>query len=217
MHHETLIQTLSEELQRRHGCHTVILYGSRARGDESSDSDYDLAGFRIGDSVFRDARIWDDAFVDLFIYPESHLSQPPPELLKLRDGIVLTEKDGTGRRLLAKLENMFVAGPPRLPPDEVQARRIWARKMLERAKRGDTEGDYRRLWLLTALLEDYFSIRGLWYLGPKTSIQWLRRHDVSTYEALAGALKPGASIESIAVAVAAVVGVETLQGESPCT
>jgi len=46
MHHETLIQTLSEELQRRHGCHAVILYGSRARGDETSDSDYDLAGFR---------------------------------------------------------------------------------------------------------------------------------------------------------------------------
>jgi hypothetical protein len=213
MHHETLIQTLSEELQRRHGCHTVILYGSRARGDESSESDYDLAGFRIGNNIVRDARILDDAFVDMFIYPESYLSQPPPELLKLRDGIVLTEKDGAGRRLLANLVKLFVAGPPRLPADEVQARRIWAQKMLERAKRGDTEGDYRRLWLLTALLEDYFSIRGLWYLGPKTSLQWLRCHDVMTFDALAVALKPGASIDSIAMAVAAVVSDGTLQGE----
>jgi predicted nucleotidyltransferase len=42
-------QTLAEIVQTLtvdHGCHAVILYGSRARGDFQSTSDWDVAGIR---------------------------------------------------------------------------------------------------------------------------------------------------------------------------
>ena len=39
---------------------------------------------------------------------------------------------------------------------------------------GDLEGNFRRVWLLYALLEDYFALRGMWYEGPKAALKWLR-------------------------------------------
>jgi len=35
--------------------------------------------------------------------------------------------------------------------------------MALRMRRSDIEGNFRRAWLLTALLEDYFRLRGMWY------------------------------------------------------
>jgi len=74
-----------------------------------------------------------------------------------------------------------------------------------RMRRGDIEGDFRRAWLLTALLEDYFSIRGMWYQGPRKSFQWLRQHDAPMYRAFEEALKPGASFDAIDEVVALAV------------
>ena len=120
-----IIDALRAELQEKHHCHTVILYGSRAIGAASAGSDYDLAGFAAVGTTRREARIWMSAFVDLFIYPESYLTEPV-DVLKLLGGVVLTERDGLGTALLARLEEQFAAGPEKLPPDELEARRVWA-------------------------------------------------------------------------------------------
>lgn len=81
--------------------------------------------------------------------------------------------------------------------------------MLDRAKRGDIEGHFRRAWLLNALLEDYFALRGLWYEGPKRSFEWLRDHDPETASLFAKALKPGARLAQIAKLATAVSAVPT--------
>jgi hypothetical protein len=198
------IRLLGEEL-RQLGCHTVILYGSRARGDAAAGSDYDVAGFRAAEETIRDTRPWADGSRDVFLYPESMLAEATPELLKLRDGVVLLERDGGGQLLLQLLDTLYQAGPQPLPASEIEARKVWAEKMLERAIRGDAEGDYRRVWLLTALLEDYFALRGLWYLGPKTSFTWLRQNDPEALAALTSAWRPAASVDVIRAAVKAVV------------
>jgi predicted nucleotidyltransferase len=43
-------------MQALYGCHTVILYGSRARGDATAESDYDVLGVRDSGEAIRDAR-----------------------------------------------------------------------------------------------------------------------------------------------------------------
>jgi predicted nucleotidyltransferase len=44
---------LIEDLRRAHGVHTLILYGSHARGDATSASDIDVAGFADVDPHIR--------------------------------------------------------------------------------------------------------------------------------------------------------------------
>jgi predicted nucleotidyltransferase len=194
---DPLLGRFVEMLRRDHGCHTVILYGSRARGDAVPESDYDLLGVREGGESRRDARWVEGVYLDAFVHPESKIEQAGADLLHVRGGVVLCERDAIGARLLARLSAVHAAGPPPLPVDEAAARRVWAQKMVTRVRRGDLEGHYRRAWLLTALLEDYFLLRGLWYSGPKSSLAWLEAHAPETHAAFVAALQPGATLEAI--------------------
>jgi hypothetical protein len=202
------IAEIAAELRTRHGCHTAILYGSHARGDAGPASDYDAAGFAPITTVMRDARRWRGLWLDLFIYPEGMLLEPDIQLLKLRGGRVLFERDDEGSACLQRVERLFESGPEPLAADEAAARRAWAWKMLERAARGDPEGHYRRAWLLTALLEDYFLLRGNWYQGPKQSLEWLSRHDVEAFAAAEAALLPDAPLGVLRAWVEAAVGAD---------
>ena len=69
--------------------------------------------------------------------------------------------------------------------------------MLDRLRAGDAEGNYRRVWLLTALLEDYFVFRNRWYEGPKAAFNWLRRHRPDVCAKFASALEPDADLSAI--------------------
>lgn len=202
------LDDLCAELRERHGCHTAVLYGSWARGDAGPDSDCDIAGFGARACVTRDTRSWRGTCLDIFVYPEERLAAADAELLKLRDGRVLFQKEKAATRLLEMVEAFFRAGPASLAPDEAAARRQWAYKMLRRIERGDLEGDYRRAWLLTALLEDYFQLRDRWFAGPKEGLAWLRAHDPRVHAAFSNALAPGASVDAISVLVEAVAGTQ---------
>jgi len=199
-------------LRTRYGCHTVILYGSHARGENTVVSDYDLAGFRKGGRELRVARLWQGVYLDVFIYPESRLREDDSSLLRMRNGRVLCQKRQLGSRFLAHLQKLFHKGRKKLRPDEIRALKVWARKMIDRARAGDVEGDYRRTWLLTSLLEDYFLIRSRWYLGPKESLAWLRTNAAETYDGFRRALRPGASLRDIEELAERVVGGRRLDG-----
>ncbi len=196
------VAALTEELRREHRCHTVILYGSRARGDHSPQSDYDLLGIRKNGAVRHLARRMGRAYVDAFVYPERKVRTS--ELLRIQGGRVLFEKRGFGEALLRRVNRRYALGPKALNADEKAVLKHWAQKMLIRATKADTEGHFRRAWLLTALLEDYFALRGLWYEGPKLSLRWLQHHDPAIASLFAKALSPDAPLSHIATLAAAV-------------
>ena len=203
---DPIVDELAEGLRTRHGCHTAILYGSRAEGDARAGSDYDIAGFGATAKTYRDARKWHGVYVDAFVHPEAKLADPPIDLLAMRGGVVLFEKEGAGTRFLARLEEIFRAGPEGLPDNEIAGLRVWAWKMLERAAHPDIEASYRRAWLLMALLEDYFVLRHLWYLGPKRSFRWLEANEPRVHAAFTAALRPGADLAAIERLVEMVAG-----------
>ena len=206
MRTDPILDQVCKELIAAHAVHTILLYGSRADGSAVTYSDYDVAAYGPIDKPFRVARLADGAYLDVFVYPEALLVKPTEEYLKLRGSHVVLQRGAEAEDFLSKLEEIFRRGPEPLPPDEIEARKVWAYKMAARMQRADLEGNYRRAWLLTALLEDYFHIRGLWFQGPKKSLRWLEQFDVRTYDASRLALEPNASEEAILSLVHLVAG-----------
>lgn len=199
------LEALVAELRDRHGCHTVILYGSHARGDAMAESDFDVIGVRDEGPMVRDARAWRGSYLDAFIHPVADLQAPDESWLKLVGARVLVERGVIGTRLLAAVDAIFAQGPTPLDEPGRMLVHSWQRKTLDRLARGDMEGDYRRVMLLHQAIEDYFALRNAWYMGPKVSFAWLRRHDPAVLRAYEAALVPGADIRAIRELVALVL------------
>jgi hypothetical protein len=199
-----MLDLLRRYLEEDLGCHTAILYGSRARGDWEATSDIDVVAFRDAGETGQVAHRWQDLFLDLFLYLTA--TKPDPDWLRLHGGRVLFQRGSDGDEVLAAVGAMFAAGPEPLSVSGAQTRRLWSEKMLARAEKGDPEGNYRRHWLLMALLEDYFALRRQWYLGPKRNLTFLRSERPKDFAAFRRAFDPSASIDDIRAAVAMVVG-----------
>ncbi|MNK06275.1 hypothetical protein D3C87_241690 [compost metagenome] len=172
-----ILKKITDDLVGNFSCHTIVLYGSRARGDHSESSDYDILGVTDStDKTIRHAYVIADQYVDGFVYSTQSLMEPDQSHLYMKDGKVLREREGFGTKLLESLEQIYRKGPS-ISSDELEMKRVWAQKMIDRAQRGDNEGNYRKHWLIYALLEDYFAFRGLWYEGAKKALEYLKVHD----------------------------------------
>jgi len=180
-----------------HGCHSVILYGSRARGTANESSDWDVVGIRKSGASQRVARDFHGAWLDAFVHPESHFDALDEGALRLLGGRVVVDRNGFAAALLKRIAAFEAKGPPAMAPDEEEMLRVWHSKMLARIARGDLEAKYRRAWLLFESLEGYFKLRRRWYRGPKESFPWLAEHDPETHDAFARALEPEATMDEL--------------------
>jgi len=178
---DPLLNIIKDDLIKNYKCHTIILYGSRARNEATSTSDYDIIAIRETGDMERDCRLIEGFYLDIFIYPENTTKNPDASLIRIKDGTVLCQKDHIGDDLLTKIKSLFLAGPAKTPAWEKHEINTWVMKMLARAKQEDIEGNFRRHWLLHDLLECYFKLRDSWYLGPKESFQWLKTNDLRLY------------------------------------
>lgn len=178
---DPILRAIVEELKIEHHCHTIILYGSRARGDSTKTSDYDVAGITALGNKKWIARFNEEQqiFHDIFIFPEHELTIPLASHLHMTDGIVLQDHEDFGANLLNKLKGM-ACEPEVLSADETTSRKVWYRKMHHRAQVRDIEGKYRHIWAIFSILEDYFSLKKLRYEGPKKAFQYLATHDPDT-------------------------------------
>ncbi|HEY4176692.1 MAG TPA: hypothetical protein VGM90_07670 [Kofleriaceae bacterium] len=122
-------------------------------------------------------------------------------MLKFRGARVLLDERGLAAPLLDRVRELDLRGPTPITDDDRQMRIVWAKKMVERAKRGDLEAHYRTHWLLFQLLEDYYALRGRWYRGPKEAFATMEPTIRALFER---ALAPGAPMGSLVALVAAV-------------
>jgi len=199
---DPVTQEITAELMALHGCHTVILYGSRARGDATPASDFDLLCVRTDGPAVRDARWSGGHYIDAFVYPESTFHKLDPPLLRILGGVIVRERAGFGTALLARLQELFNRGPEPLPEDERSALFAWAGKTLERLSGPPTaETGYRRVAMLSQSLEDYFALRQRWYRGSKESLAWLQVHDPESFGLFDRAVRLGASLDEVSALV----------------
>ena len=206
MNREQVVQTASE-VADHHGCHTVILYGSWARGDATAVSDIDLLCVRDDGATVRDARLIHGAYLDAFVYAHAALAKIDASLLRILGGVVIREREGFGRQLLERVEELRARGPDRVPDDERRARVVWAHKMLERIRgEDDAHANYRRMYLLIQTLEDHFTLQDRWFPGEKEAFVWLRQNDSRTHELFDVAYRQSAGLASIKELVRVVYG-----------
>jgi predicted nucleotidyltransferase len=202
---------LIAELRRAHRAHTVVLYGSRARGDATADSDIDVAVFTDAPTADRDARRWRGTWLDAFVHPTADLHAPPSiEQLKLDGAQVLVDDRGLAGPWLARIHAWIARGPAPLSEADARLRRSWAHKTLARLGRADDEALHRFHLLLVQLLEDDFALRGEWYRGPKQGLHDLRVRRPTTYAAYldAASLPFASAMPAMARLVELVVGAE---------
>ena len=190
-----LARRVRSELRSKHGCHTILLYGSYARGDFTPESDIDILCVTEGGESSSDSRLWQGKYLDAWIYPQDQCV--PTDFLHLNDAHILLDENSWGSEFLVQVKEAFAKGPEPLPEAERQTRLVWFEKMLDRIARDDLEARYRKHWLLVDLLRNYFELRTLWYMGPKRSFQWLKEHDPEIYEAFQNLYSPDCSLEAI--------------------
>lgn len=193
------------ERLRSRGCHTVLLSGSRARGDATATSDWDLIGIRRSGPQERDATFVDGAYLDAWLLAEVDVENAGEALVFVHGARVVIESSGWGTRLLARVAQVAASPPPPLSATERELRVSWFKKTLGRAGRGDVEGDYRRVWLLSDSLEGWFLFRGVRYRGPKNALLELAKRDPAAYALAAAAFAPTASLADVDAWIACVV------------
>lgn len=186
---DPILQSIVPHLQRRYGCHTVILYGSRARNAATATSDYDVIGIRKIGPKTRIAKKEKGYYWDVFVYPEKDLKKLGPEHLGWRDAKILFEKDRYGRDLIGRIQKLVQKPFKPDPSYEITVSKVWSQKQLERLKVGDVHGYYRRIELQVAAVEHYFQIRRKRFLGPKAALQWLETNDPLSFRLFAEMFK----------------------------
>lgn len=192
-----IITKIIRELQNKHDCHTVILIGSRARDDATPNSDYDVVGIREEGEDICDCRDFEESYLDAFIFSDNAIKNLDPYFIRIRDGIVLLQKDSIGDNFIAAAKELYAKGPSKTPDFEKQRIIAWRKKMLNRSLGSDVESHFRLHWVLHDSLECYFKLRDQWYMGPKESFKWLSENDFVAYIAFRDALKPGAELTEI--------------------
>lgn len=168
------------EIIEKYDPHTLIVYGSRARGDARDDSDVDIACFVDSPTVTEDLRYFNDIFLDVFIYSTKSMDNIE-EFIKFDEVICVVDKRGLGKELLQEVKKKLKEGPCPLSSKERLNIIELRTKSLKSVKEDDIIGNYKKSWLQYSLLETYFLLRDMWYSGPKQSFKWLEENDEKAF------------------------------------
>lgn len=167
---------LVNTLKKRYNFHTLIVYGSFAKGNFDEESDIDMIAFREDPEPLEDKSWYEGRQLDLWVYSDTQMNTPE-SYLHVKDGVVLLDEKQLACPFLEAVEDHFQKGPEKISFQDKKNRIEWQRKMLKRTLKQDLEGCFRLHWLLTDSLQIYFEIIEKWYLGSKSSFEWLEAND----------------------------------------
>lgn len=199
---DPILTAIIKELVDKHHCHTVVLYGSRARGLTTPTSDYDVVGIRNSGKKFRIAKKQKGFFWDVFVYPEKDLKTLGEEYFAWKNARILFQKGTYGTSLLNRLDKLLKKPFKPHLKYEIDVTKVWAQKQLERCKMDDIQGVFRRAELLTTLVDHYFYVRNKRFLGPKEGFAWIKTNDPKTYKLIDRALRHPTNLSFLKAAAA---------------
>lgn len=169
---------------------SVIVYGSFADGSNNEHSDFDALVIAKDGEKFHDVSFVGEIQLDVFVYPLSYLEKDFDcyEVIQVFDGKIIIDSDNVGKSLKERVDE-YLESLPKKTEEENKEQVEWCKKMLLRAKRGDSEGMFRWHWLLTESLQIYFDILGKMYFGPKKSLRYMREKQHEAFSIYTAALQ----------------------------
>lgn len=181
---ESIVSRLLDKYKLKY----IFLIGSRAKKNNTPNSDFDIIGFceqqdfRLSGDYF----YINNNFIDLSIYKEETLTdissfiQARPEFI---DGVRLYGNQVEIDLILEKVKEEYKKGPKIFVEDKVAAI-AWLRRIIFRLKNEqlDILYNYRFQRYSVYLLSTYFWVRGLWFHCPKTAFKWLEENDFEAYK-----------------------------------
>ncbi|WP_332706230.1 nucleotidyltransferase domain-containing protein [Plesiomonas shigelloides] len=178
-----LLEHVIFDLKEKYSPHTIILYGSRARNEESETSDIDIVCFseHVKTEV-KDARDFHGVYLDAWIYPTDYMFNITESVFRFSDGVILVDECKLASSYLNEIKAKICEGRKAMSEEDLVHLSAWIDKMLRRASVDDLDGHYRRTWLQFELLSIYFEVRGKWFLGHKNALRYLEEHDSELYE-----------------------------------
>jgi predicted nucleotidyltransferase len=186
---DQVLESIIRELKSEYRCHTIVLYGSRARGLATATSDYDVFGVRRSGQKTRIAKRQNGYYWDVFVYSEKDLRRLSDQHLSWRGARILYGHSPYGRRLLSRIRRLIERPHKPEPQYQIDILKVWAQKELDRCRVNDIQGLYRRAEFHAALIDHYFVVRKQRFWGPKAAFEWLEENDPKTFRLVQNSLK----------------------------
>lgn len=180
------MQKVIDYLLSKYQPETIIVYGSYADGTNGPGSDFDAMLLTNNSHTKHDVSIVDGIQLDVFLYSVDAQLDPSdfPQLYHCK---LMHDTGKKGKRLIEDavscIENRKAKSKTEILNDL-----SWCEKMLKRTQREDAEGYFRWHWVLCDSLEYYCDIRGMFYFGPKKTLQWMEREDQEAFSIYSNAL-----------------------------
>ncbi len=176
-------------LKRTYDPEVILVYGSFAQGRNGPHSDFDACVLtKNAERTYDNSKI-DGTVLDVFLYSPEAIEKTfqPEAFVQLSDAKIVLDRHGLAAKMQRAVRT-YIEQFPKKTPQELDHLLAWCDKMLDRARRGDAEGDYRWHWLLFDSLEIYFQLRGEFYFGPRKGLQLLQEQDPAAFAVYARAL-----------------------------
>lgn len=184
-------------LDENYGCHTVLLYGSRALGTNRPDSDWDILALNRGHiREIAHTVLVGVGEINAYIYSQNMVAfnsrQTSPlygemnEFVRLRHAKVLAQELDWGTQIIRTANAIYQHGPLSLQESDLIHMYHYLGKTLLSAVTNETaEAGYRNISMHRLLFYSfrfYFSTRRLWIPSEKDGMEHIRVHDRDIYE-----------------------------------
>lgn len=203
---------LIDFLEDKFGCHTVILYGSRAIGTERPDSDWDVIGITsMGSRNFYHGNVDGVGDISAYIYnvedvaynakTPSALYTPPVIFVRLRQGKVLAQEDGIGDKIVSLARKMYAEGPPRFSKAWIAHFHYFLLEYGVGGLRSEIydamHKQFIRNEIMLPSIHLYFELRHMWRPYPRDILPYLKKTDSKAADLFEAAFAQDASIDAL--------------------
>lgn len=166
----------------------LLLYGSRARSEQTKDSDWDLLAVTRDERPDGVRRSWNGVDLDIDTRTlDAVTASTGEDLFYMVPSRILWDSGHVLSALVKRIEERREERPTPMREAERDRSSAWVQRMLARLttnlEANPTLAAYQMSWLHEELLVLYFRWRTQWTMSPRNALGWLQAHDAATYEA----------------------------------